>query len=153
MALSVLLTAAAPNAGHADKNAQEPIVITSKRMDANKLGDIVTFTGNVLLKKEGMTLSSDSMIVFYDAGSKSIREVEAHGNVMVRKEGREAHAKDASYLNREEKIVLTGDARISENDSQLGGDRITLFLRDDRSVIEGGKVMLYQDKQEKRKSK
>jgi lipopolysaccharide export system protein LptA len=126
----------------------EPIVITSNRMEADKLGDKVTFTGNVTLKKEGMTLSSDSMVVFYDAGSKDIREIQAHGNVMVRKEGRVALSNDASYFSREEKIILTGEARIIENENQIGGEKIILFMRDDRSIVEGGKVLLYQDKQE-----
>lgn len=139
--------AAAPNSNRSDKNDREPIAITSHSMNADKLGDKVTFTGNVVLKKEGMTLSSDSMVVFYDAGSKSVREIEAHGNVVVRKEGREAHSSKASYFNREEKIVLTGDARINENENQIGGEKITLFLNDDRSIVEGGKVLLYQDKQ------
>jgi len=157
IAASVVLMAAAPNVDRPVKIAREPIAITSHRMDADKLGDRVIFTGNVILKKEGMTLSSDSMVVFYDARSKSIREIEAHGNVVVRKEGREAHSNKASYFNHEEKIVLTGDPRINENENQLGGDKITLFLRDDRSIVEGGKVLLFQDKQGKpsdaRKSK
>ena len=56
---------------------------------------------------------------------------------------------NASYYSSEEKIVLTGDARIIENENQLGGDKITLFMRDDRSVVESGKVLLYQDRQGK----
>jgi lipopolysaccharide export system protein LptA len=131
------------------KPAREPMVITSNHMEADKLGDRVTFTGSVMLKKEGMTLTADSMIVLYDEGTKDVREVEADGNVVVRKEGRVALANKALYYNREEKIVLTGDARIIENDNQLGGDKITLFIRDDRSIVEGGKVLLYQDTQQK----
>ncbi|MDA8424345.1 MAG: hypothetical protein M0Z89_13560 [Nitrospiraceae bacterium] len=129
-------------------SAREPVVITSNRMEAAKLGDKVTFIGNVTLKKESMTLSSDTMIVFYDTGSKDIRQIDAHGNVIVHKEGRVALANDASYYSGEEKIVLTGDARIIENENQLGGKKITLFMRDDRSLVEGGKVLLYQDKRE-----
>jgi lipopolysaccharide export system protein LptA len=106
----------------------------------------VIFTGDVTLKKENMTLSSDSMIVFYDAGSKEVRQIDAHGNVVVRKDSRVAFSNDASYFSRDEKIVLTGDARIIENENQLGGEKITLFMRDDRSLVEGGKVLLYQDK-------
>jgi lipopolysaccharide export system protein LptA len=146
---AVLLTAGASVAAQRGKAVRgEPIMITSNRMEADKLGDKVTFTGNVTLKKEGMTLSSDSMVVYYDAGSKGIREIQAHGNVVVRKEGRVALSNDASYFSREEKIILTGEARIIENESQIGGDRIILFLHDDRSIVEGGKVLLYQDKQE-----
>ncbi len=131
------------------KTTEEPIVITSSRMEAEKLGDKVTFLGNVTLKKEGMTLSSDSMVVFYDAGTKDIREIEAYGNVVVHKEGRVALSNVASYFSREEKIVLTGDARIIENENQIGGEKITLFMRDDRSIVEGGKVLLYQEKTDK----
>lgn len=130
-----------------DKNEREPLAITSDRMEADKLGDTVTFLGNVTLKKEGMTLTSDVVVVLYDAGSKNVREIEAHGNVVVRKEGRVALSNKASYYSGEEKIILTGDARIIENENQLGGEKITLFMRDDRSIVEGGKVLFYQNKE------
>jgi lipopolysaccharide export system protein LptA len=147
LAASLLLIAATSKPARPDKNTREPMVITSNRMHAEKLGDKVTFTDNVTLKKEGMTLSSDVMIVFYSAGSKDIREVDAHGNVVVRKEGRVAHANNAVYSRGGETIVLTGDASIIENENKIGGEKITLFMTDDRSVIEGkGKVTYYKDK-------
>lgn len=145
--IAVSFLAATPHPVRQQKGKREPIVITAGRMEADKLGDKVTFRGDVTLKKEAMTLNSDSMIVFYDARSKGISEIEAVGNVVVRKEGRIALSNRASYYSREEKIVLTGDARIIENENQLGGERITLFMRDDRSVVEGGKVLFYQDDQ------
>jgi lipopolysaccharide export system protein LptA len=146
---ALLIIAAPASAARSakDKNEREPLAITSDRMEADKLGDTVTFLGNVTLKKEGMTLTSDVVVVLYDAGSKKIREIEAHGNVVVRKEGRVALSNDASYFSREEKIILTGDARIIENENQLGGEKITLFMRDDRSIVEGGKVLFYQSKE------
>jgi len=148
--LAVLLVfAGTSSAARPEKREREPLVITSTRMEADKLGDKVTFLGAVTLKKEGMTLTSDSMIVFYDVGTKAIREIEAYGNVVVRKEGRTAFSNKASYYSDEEKVILTGDARIIENENQLGGEKITLFMRDDRSIIEGGKVLFYQNKQEK----
>ncbi len=137
--------AAAPDGGGHVRDKREPIVITASRMEADKLGDKVTFNGDVILKKEGMTLYSDSMVIFYDVPSKGINKIDALGNVVVRKEGRVALSNKASYYSREEKIVLTGDARIIENDNQLGGERITLFMRDDRSIVEGGRVLFYQD--------
>ena len=146
MIASVVLVAAMPM-GSPEKGKREPIVITSRRMQADKLGDKVTFTGDVTHTKEGMTLNSDSMVVFYDVTTKGVKEIEASGNVVVRKEGRVALSNKAFYDSREEKIVLTGDARILENENQLGGEKITLFMRDDRSIVEGGKVLFYQDKQ------
>jgi lipopolysaccharide export system protein LptA len=143
---AILLMAAAPDEARKQDLKREPIVVTSARMKADKLGERVTFLGEVTLKKEAMTLSSDSVTVFYDTATKAIREIEALGNVIVRKEGRIALANRALYYSKDEKIVLTGDARIIENDNQLGGERITLFMRDDRSIVEGGNVQFYQDK-------
>lgn len=142
-----LLFVGAASGGKQGKGKREPIVITASRMQADKLGDKVTFNGDVTLKKEGMTLSSDTMVVFYNPRSKGINEIEATGNVIVRKENTVALSRKASYYSREEKIVLSGDARIIENENQLGGERITLFIRDDRSIVEGGRVLFYQDEQ------
>lgn len=151
--LALALVAAAPAPFGTEKGAREPIVVTAKRMEADKLGDIVTFTGDVVLKKEAMTLNSDTLVVYYDAPAKGVREIEARGNVVVLQEGRVALAEKAVYFSSEEKIVLTGEARVIENDNQVGGDRITLFIRDDRSIIEGGRVLFYQDKAEEGKTK
>lgn len=145
VAAAMLLMAAAPDEARTLEFKREPIVVTSARMKADKLGEHIIFSGEVTLKKEAMTLSSDSVTVFYDAGTKSISKIEALGNVIVRKEGRVALADRALYYSKEEKIVLTGDARIIENDNQLVGERITLFIRDDRSIVEGGNVLFYQD--------
>jgi len=150
-ALCLLVPASASVA--LDTGDREPMVVTSARMEADELGNRVTFIGDVILKKEAMTLTSDHLVVFYDPASKGVREIEALGNVVVRKEGRIAHANKAIYYSKDEKIILTGEARINENENQLGGERITLFMRDDRSIVESGKVLFYQDKQVESKEK
>ncbi len=151
LAAALLLAAALPVQPPAERGKREPIVVTASRMEATELGDTITFTGGVVLKKESMTLHADQLIVHYDLPSKGVREIDALGNVVVEKEGRVAMANKAVYYSKEEKIVLTGDARILENENRLGGERITLFLRDDRSIVEGGKVLFYQDRPEEGK--
>jgi lipopolysaccharide export system protein LptA len=143
---ALFLLAAAPAPFAPEKGKREPIVVTSKRMEAEKLGDTVTFIGDVVLKKEAMTMNADRLIVHYDPPAKDIREIDALGNVVVTQEGRVALGEKAVYYSREEKLVLTGDARIIENENQLGGDRIILYLRENRSMVEGGKVLFYQNK-------
>jgi lipopolysaccharide export system protein LptA len=140
-----MLIAASPKPFALEKGSREPIVVTSNRMEADKLGDTVTFLGNVVLKKEAMTMNADTLYVYYDQPARGVREIEAVGNVVVTQEGRVALAEKAVYFSAEEKIVLTGDARIIENENQVGGDRITLFLRSERSIVEGGKLLFYQD--------
>lgn len=135
----------------AEGEKKEPIVVTSSSMQAERLGNVVTFLGDVVLKKEDITLYSDTVVVFYDEQTKTIREIEARGNVVVSRDDRVAFANHASYYSKEEKFVLTGDARIIENENELGGDRITLFVRQDRSIVEGGKVMFYQENRQEKK--
>jgi lipopolysaccharide export system protein LptA len=144
----LLIAAAPPKPFSLEKGKREPIVVTSNRMEANQLGDIVTFIGEVTLKKEAMTINTDRLTVFYDPPAKGVRQIEALGNVVVRQEGRVALANKAVYFSNEEKIVLTENARVieNENENEVGGDRITLFLRDNRSIIEGGKVLFYQER-------
>jgi lipopolysaccharide export system protein LptA len=151
--LAAALVAASPPPFALEKGKREPIVVTSRTMKADKLGDIVTFSGDVVLKKEALTLNADTLVVFYDAPSKTVREIEAQGNVVVTQEGRVALAHKAVYYSGEERIVLTGDPRIIENENQVGGERITLFMRSDRSIVEGGKVLFYQDKVDEGKMK
>src|SRR5574337_441601 len=109
---SFFLVAAGAESPRSDKDARGPIVITSSHMEADKLGDKVTFTGNVTLKKENLTLTADTMIVYYNEKSKDIREIESHGNVVIRQEGRIAHSNDAWYYSSDEKVILTGDANV-----------------------------------------
>jgi lipopolysaccharide export system protein LptA len=148
---AVFLMAAAPDPV-LEKGKREPIVVTSDRMEADELGSTVTFIGDVTLKKENMTLTSDHLVVHYDAADKAVREIEAQGNVVVRQEGRVAQANNAVYYSKEEKIVLTGKPRIIENENQLGGERITMFMRSERSLVESGNVLFYQDKTIERKT-
>ncbi|MDA8099220.1 MAG: lipopolysaccharide transport periplasmic protein LptA [Nitrospiraceae bacterium] len=143
-AFSVLLAGAAPPFS-LEKGKREPIVITSGRMEADKLDDTVVFRDNVVLKKEGITLNSDVLTVHYEQGARGVHDIEAQGNVVVRQEGRVALSSKAVYYSKEEKIVLTGEPRIVEKDNELRGEKITIFIREDRSLVESGKVRFYQD--------
>jgi lipopolysaccharide export system protein LptA len=146
LAVVLCISAAGPaRALTLEKGRREPIVVTSNRMEADQLGELVTFSGAVTLKKEAVTMHAETIRVFYDQRSKGVREIRAVGKVTVLQEGRVAQAAKAVYFSREEKIVLTGDARVTENENQVGGDRITLFLRENRSIVESGNVLFYQD--------
>jgi lipopolysaccharide export system protein LptA len=153
LVLSLFLLGASPAPFTPEKGTREPIVVTSKRMEAEKLGDTITFLGDVVLKKDAMTLQTDRLVVHYDPAQKGIREMEALGHVVVTQEGRVAMGEKAVYYSNEEKIVLTGDPRIIEKENELRGERITLFMRENRSIVEGGKVFFYQDKTEPGKMK
>jgi len=70
--------------------------------------------------------------------NRSINRIEATGHVKIEKENGNATCDKAVYFNDEEKIVLTGDPVAWEKGTRVSGKRITMYLAEDRSVVEGG---------------
>lgn len=78
-----------------------------------------------------------------DLGQNSISVIHVMGNVTVEQAEKKAQSQEAYYYQNEEKVVLTGEPVIWEKDYQVKGTRMTIFLREDRSVVEGSKVMIH----------
>lgn len=68
---------------------------------------------------------------------RSIRTVEATGRVRIEKEDGRATCQKALYYEDERKIVLTGEPVAWQKGTRVSGKRITMFLDEDRSVVEG----------------
>lgn len=68
---------------------------------------------------------------------RSIRMVEATGRVRIEKEDGRATCQKALYYEDERKIVLTGEPVAWQKGTRVSGKRITMFLEEDRSVVEG----------------
>ena len=49
------------------------------------------------------------------------------------------------YYAKEEKVVLTGKPEVWQEGYRVTGEKITLFLKDDRSVVEGGSQVVITD--------
>jgi lipopolysaccharide export system protein LptA len=72
-------------------------------------------------------------------GNKSVSVIEATGKVVTieKNEGR-ATCRKAVYFGDEDKLVLTGDPVAWEKGTRVAGNKITMYLAEDRSVVEGG---------------
>lgn len=70
--------------------------------------------------------------------NRSVSTIEATGRVKIDKEGGSATCQKALYYQDEEKIVLTGEPIAWEKGTRVTGKQITMFLAEDRSVVEGG---------------
>jgi lipopolysaccharide export system protein LptA len=72
-------------------------------------------------------------------GNKSVSMIEATGKVVTieKSEGR-ATCRKAVYFGDEDKLVLTGDPVAWEKGTRVAGNKITMYLAEDRSVVEGG---------------
>ena len=84
---------------------------------------------------------------------REIIRVEAEGNVKIVMKNRIALSGKAIYDAKSRLITLTGSPRVWRGKDFLSGDRITVYLDEDRSVIESGlekkvKATFYQPSRE-----
>jgi lipopolysaccharide export system protein LptA len=88
---------------------------------------------NSSVPKEHNTVSTMS--------NRSVSRVEATGEahrVKIKYENGNATCQKAVYFVDGEKIVLTGDPVAWEKGTRVSGKQITIFLAEERSVVEGG---------------
>ncbi len=120
---------------------QAPIVIHSERMEVLQAQQVVVFTGEVKAQKKDFTLYADRLVVYYRKDEKGKREVTkmiALGHVKIVKGAWLAQAGKAVYFRKGERIVLTENPRVWQGDNVVRGEKITLYLKEDRSVVEAG---------------
>ncbi len=132
----------------ADSSSKKgPMVITSKTLELDDELKTVTFTGSVNAKNADFLIKCNKMVIYYhktQSGSKNTPEtgnkidrIVAIDNVRItRTQGGEATAQKAVYYQKDDKIVLTGKPVIKQGKSFVEGDRITLYLKENRSIVE-----------------
>jgi lipopolysaccharide export system protein LptA len=85
-----------------------------------------------------------------DAGR--LREIVAEGNVRIDQGTRWAVGGRAIFDQTRRTLVLTENPVMHDGQNSVAGDRVVVYLDEDRSVVEGGqqrvKAVLYPDKQQ-----
>jgi len=86
------------------------------------------------------------MLVFYESAPKQkgsepsetrIDKIIAEGQVVInRNQGGMATTEKAIYYQKDEKVVLTGNPVVKQGKDFVEGDRITIFLKENRTVVE-----------------
>jgi lipopolysaccharide export system protein LptA len=113
-------------------------------VDADQLENLqkeglVVFTGNVVASQNSSTQYADRMEVYLDDKQDRIVRTVSTGNVrIITKDCRTGTARRAEYYDAEQRVVLIGNARVWREDNVVTGERITIYLAEDRSVVEGG---------------
>lgn len=78
--------------------------------------------------------------------NRAVSTIEATGKVKIFKADGQATCRKAVYDGASEKIVLTGDPVAWQKGTRVTGQKITMYLAEDRSVVEGGsKVLIDQE--------
>jgi lipopolysaccharide export system protein LptA len=155
--LSLILWTPAWSADTSAKTAgmgSGPVTIHSNKLVADDRAKTITFWGDVKAEREDFTIDCQKLVVYLkkenpaakkeEKGSPHIDRIVATGNVkIIRSTGGTATAQQAVYYQNEEKVVLTGEPVVKQGNDFVAGDRITLFLNEDRSIVDSpqdGKV-------------
>jgi lipopolysaccharide export system protein LptA len=116
-----------------------PIVIDADRMEAFKKEGLVVFTGNVVAKQDTSVQTADRMEVYLDDKGERVLRIISTGNVkIVTEDCRTGTAKRAEYYDDDQKLLLIGDAKVWQEDNVVTGERVVMYLADDRSEVEAG---------------
>jgi lipopolysaccharide export system protein LptA len=118
-------------------DSSQPINITSDRLEADDAARQVKFLGNVVARQGEVVIYSAVLTLIYSEGSKEIERVEADRDVRIVQGERVATGDKAVFYQADGRIVLTGNARVHEGADFVEGDVITVFLGEEKSVVQG----------------
>lgn len=76
------------------------------------------------------------------SSGRSVKQIEATGNVRIEKETGNATSNKAVFDNSRRVVTLTGDPVAWEKGTRVSGEKIVIYLDEDRSVVEGGSHLL-----------
>jgi len=111
------------------------ISINSDTMEYDNRANMAIFKGNVVARQDDITMFANSMQVFYSE-SGGLSRVEATGDVRVIQGDRIATGSNIVFDNATQTIVATGNPRVWQGDNVVHGRKITVYLREERTVVD-----------------
>jgi lipopolysaccharide export system protein LptA len=128
---------------------EQPIQIVSDRLEAYHEKRMVVFTGNAVATQGQRTIRSDRLTLYYKEDKKTagrskaetegpgnLDKVEAKGHVTITEGDRIVTGEEAVFDQEAQKITMTGNAVMQEGANIIRGDRIIVFLYENRGVVD-----------------
>ena len=149
----------------------DSVVITSQSLVFKNQENMAVFVGKVVMVKAGFIMHADHMVAYFAGtsatdspatkkptksatataragpelptlGSRGVSLIEATGNVIMEQGNKKAKSKKAVYSQHDEKLVLTGEPEAWEQGYHVTGTKMTMFLKEDRSIVETSRVVI-----------
>jgi len=118
----------------------QPVTVDADKMERFGKEGLVVFTGNVVARQNNSVQYADRMEVYLDErGDRIVRTVSTGSVRIITQDCRTGTARRAEYYDLEQRVVLLGNARVWQEDNVVSGETITMFLSQDRSVVQGGR--------------
>lgn len=132
-------------------NTREPISVNADTLEFDYRSRILTYTGDVVVTQGDMKLQSDTLKVALDEHADNrVKEVVADGQVRLSKGARWATGGHAVFDQIQKTVILSQNAELHDGPNQVSGNRVVIYLDQERSVVEGGtgrvKAVLFPSK-------
>ena len=133
-------TLGSPNAKGAKTDDHLPLTVDADKMERFGKASLVIFSGNVVARRDNSVQYADRLEVYMDEkGDRVLRTISTGGVRIITKDCRTGTAQRAEYYDLEQRVVLLGNARVWQDDNVVSGDTITIYIAQDRTIVEGGK--------------
>jgi len=129
--------------------AQKPIQIEADHMLSLQKENTVFFSGKVEAKQEELVIHADEMTVYYNETeekdgtpgqggmqSKDVDRIFAKGSVEITQLEWVATGETAEYFSSERKVILTGAAKVWQDNNLVTGNKVVMYLDEGKSVVE-----------------
>lgn len=116
-------------------DTDQPIHIDSDQQSLDMQGNVVTFTGNVIVTQGSIKVNADKVVVTRPDGQQGHEVIEGYGNpatfYQMQDNGKpvKGHAQKMRYEQDKELVILTGNAYLEQLDSNIKGDRINYLVK------------------------
>lgn len=133
-------SSAAPSTTPKATTAPLPLTVDSDKMERFGKASLVIFTGNVVARRDNSVQYADRLEVYMDEKGERVMRTVSTGSVrIITKDCRTGTAQRAEYFDLDQRVVLSGNARVWQDDNVVSGDTITLYVAQDRTIVEGAK--------------
>jgi lipopolysaccharide export system protein LptA len=129
-----------PQTGGPGSSKQNPILITSDRMEVDRQKNMLIYQGQVVAIQGDMTMRSDKLTTYFDPDLQQIKEAIAEGKLVQITQGdRVATGTKAVFDGVTQTMTMTGNPMMRQGNSQVSGEKIIYFMTEDRMIVESGK--------------
>ncbi|HXJ36805.1 MAG TPA: LptA/OstA family protein [Candidatus Eisenbacteria bacterium] len=143
--------------GLGNTRSKEPITITADNLEYQYKDGLVVYRGDVLAVQGEVKVRSNELRITLaksdddkkasaakaasdlgDAGTSKVQSIVASGNVRIDQGARWAVGGKATFDQSNRTLVLTENPVMHDGPNEVSGDRVVVYLDQNRSVVEGG---------------
>jgi lipopolysaccharide export system protein LptA len=119
-------------------SSDEPITIHAGTLEVDYKKNRIFYKGGVEAVQGNITILSDTLTAEYAEGFKQLKEAIAEGHVRIKQAERVASSGKAVFDQTRGAVVMTENPIVRQGSSEVSGEKITFFLDEERTVVEGG---------------